>query len=64
VATWWFQVAGARPRHAVVTATVTASTVNLDSGRSLPSSRSSQVRVGHRSGARIGQGSAGRGMPR
>ena len=33
VATWRFQVAGARSLHAVVTATVTASTVNVDSGR-------------------------------
>ena len=45
VATWRFQVAGARPPQAVVTATVTASTLSVDSGRSSPSSRSSRVMV-------------------
>ena len=45
VATWRFQVAGARPPQAVVTATVIASTVSIDSGRSPPSSRTSRVRV-------------------
>jgi hypothetical protein len=45
VATWRFQVAGARLPHAAITATVIASTVSVDSGRSPSSSRISRVSV-------------------